>query len=226
VGVADRRQRERETRRQAILESAALLFRERPYDEVSVEAIASTAELGKGTVYLYFPDKDAIVAELAASMLTGLRETGDAIADRVRCAELSVIEGTRRLLASWTETYEEVPWLFRLLVLDRPRLLSGNLAGSDAVGALLEPLERLVEIGRERGVGFRAVDPEVVARSLWALFVGGLLLERRGELEADDVRREGLAVLMALVRGFLETEGQDRSEAVGVALPAREGQDV
>lgn len=206
MGVADRRQRERETRRQAILESAALLFRERPYDEVRVEAIASAAELGKGTVYLYFPDKDAIVAELAASMLAGLRKEGEEIARRVRSNELPVVEGIRHLLASWTRTYEEVPWLFRLLVLDRPRLLHGDLVGSDAVGGLLKPLEELVRIGRERGTGFAAADPEVVGRALWALFVGGLLLERRGEVEADDVRREGLAVLMALVRGFVETD--------------------
>ena len=201
--MSDRRRREREKRRQAILESATQLFRERPYDEVRVEEIAAAAELGKGTVYLYFPDKDAIVAELAAQVLSGLRGEGGEIARQVQSGKAAALEGIRRLLAGWTRAYEEVPWLFRLLVLDRPRLLRDGLAGSDAAGGLLAPLEDLVRIGRERGEGFGAADPEVVGRALWALFVGGLLLERRGDVDAADVRREGLTVLMALARGFL-----------------------
>lgn len=202
MGVADRRQRERRQRKQAILESAARLFRDRPYDDVRVEEIAAAAEVGKGTVYLYFSDKDAIVAALAASVLSRLRTEGTEIVRLVRSGALPAFAGLRRLLSGWTNAYEEVPWLFRLLVLDRPRLLVEGLADTGVAGGFLAPLEDLVRIGREKGEGIGPADPEVVGRALWALFVGGLLLEQRGELDPADIRREGLTVLMALVRGF------------------------
>lgn len=202
MAVADRRQREREERRQAVLQGAARLFRERPYDEVRVEEIAAAAEVGKGTVYLYFPDKDAIVAELAAPVLSGLRGEGVELAGRVRAGGLPALEGIRRLLAGWTRAYAETPWLFRLLALDRPRLLLEGASGTGVAAGLLAPLQELVGLGRERGEAFGPADPEVVGQSLWALFVGGLLLERRGEVDPEDIRREGLVVLMALVRGF------------------------
>ncbi len=98
MGVSDRRQREREERKQTILGSAARLFRERPYDEVRVEEIAAAAEVAKGTVYLYFPDKDAIVTELAASVLSELRTDGAEIAALVRSGHLPALEGIQRIL--------------------------------------------------------------------------------------------------------------------------------
>ncbi len=52
-----------ETRRDQILEAAVRLWLRGGFDATSVEAIAREAGLGKGTVYLYFPTKDAILDE-------------------------------------------------------------------------------------------------------------------------------------------------------------------
>lgn len=202
LGVAERRERERQARRQAILRSAARLFRERPYDDVRVEEIAAEADVAKGTVYRYFPDKDALVAELAAGVLSDLRADGSAAAGAVRSGTLPAAEGIRRVLGRWTEAYGDVPWLFRLLVLDRPRLLLSGPGGTGVAGGLLAPLEDMIAAGRGRGEVTGGADPLLISRALWALFVGGLLLERRGDVDPADIRREGMAALMALVRGF------------------------
>ncbi len=216
MGAAERRERERQARRQAILQSAARLFRDRPYDDVRVEEIAAAADLAKGTVYLYFPDKDAIVAELASAVLAELRADGIARAEAVRSRGIPAIQGIRLLLGGWTKAYEHVPWLFRLLVLDRPRLLLSGTGGGGVAGGLLGPLEDLVATGRDRGEVIDQADPQLVSRALWALFVGGLLLERRGDVLAADIRREGMAALMALVRGFCvpEPEGPEAAAQV------------
>jgi len=52
-----------EARRDQILEAAIRLWLRRGFDATSVEAIAREAGLGKGTVYLYFPTKEAILDE-------------------------------------------------------------------------------------------------------------------------------------------------------------------
>ena len=50
----------KEERREAILESATMLFSERGFQNTDVQAIADAIGLGKGTLYLYFPSKEAL----------------------------------------------------------------------------------------------------------------------------------------------------------------------
>ncbi|MDV2481920.1 TetR/AcrR family transcriptional regulator [Methanoculleus sp. Wushi-C6] len=62
MGVADRRQREKEQRRNEIIDAAERLFFSRSYEDVSMEGIAREVELNKATIYLYFKNKEALFA--------------------------------------------------------------------------------------------------------------------------------------------------------------------
>lgn len=53
-------------KRLRILEAAVLLFTKRDYHEVLMEHIAEQAEVGKGTVYRYFPTKEDLFLELVS----------------------------------------------------------------------------------------------------------------------------------------------------------------
>lgn len=59
----------RDARRQAILTAAAGLFDRASYGEVTMEAIARRCRLAKGTVFLYFPTKEAVFLDLLDGML-------------------------------------------------------------------------------------------------------------------------------------------------------------
>lgn len=64
MGVEERREREREQRKTDILDAArSLLFRE-GIQSTSVNAIAKASELGIGTIYFYFKNKEEIFAAL------------------------------------------------------------------------------------------------------------------------------------------------------------------
>jgi AcrR family transcriptional regulator len=54
----------KERRRLAILRAAAAVFARKGYHLATVEDIARAARVAKGTVYLYFPDKRSIFAEI------------------------------------------------------------------------------------------------------------------------------------------------------------------
>ena len=58
--LAERKQREKEQRREHILRAAERLFFSRSYDDVSMDEIATEAELSKATLYLYFKDKESL----------------------------------------------------------------------------------------------------------------------------------------------------------------------
>jgi len=74
MGIADRRQREKEQRRTEILDAAERLFFSRRYDDVSMDEIAREAELNKATIYLYFQNKEALYAALVLRGIEILKE--------------------------------------------------------------------------------------------------------------------------------------------------------
>jgi AcrR family transcriptional regulator len=82
MGTAERRDREKEARRESILAAARELFWERGFAATTMPLIAEAAELAPGTLYLYFPSKDALYVEL-------LFECYDDLIERLRSAGAS-----------------------------------------------------------------------------------------------------------------------------------------
>lgn len=64
MGTQERRERERALRRAQIVRAARKLFRRNGYEGTTMPAIAASAELAPGTLYLYFPSKQTLYAEL------------------------------------------------------------------------------------------------------------------------------------------------------------------
>lgn len=64
MGTKQRRQREAASRRKDILSAAMKVFWKQGYAKTTMPQIAAAAELAPGTLYLYFPSKDALYTEL------------------------------------------------------------------------------------------------------------------------------------------------------------------
>jgi AcrR family transcriptional regulator len=60
MGIANRKEREKEELRNRILQAALELFQEKGYEHTSLRAIAEKIEYSPTTIYLYFKDKDAL----------------------------------------------------------------------------------------------------------------------------------------------------------------------
>ena len=54
------KEREKEQRRNDIINAAKKFFADRDFDEVSMDEIAENMGLGKSTLYLYFKNKEAL----------------------------------------------------------------------------------------------------------------------------------------------------------------------
>ena len=61
-----RREDNKRRKREAMLASGLALFRDQGFERTSIEAIASGADVARGTFYLYFPDKEALFEALMA----------------------------------------------------------------------------------------------------------------------------------------------------------------
>jgi len=65
MGIQERKEREKQLRRNQILEAAEDLFFNKGIDITTMDDIAEKAELSKGTLYLYFKSKEDIQFELS-----------------------------------------------------------------------------------------------------------------------------------------------------------------
>ena len=63
----ERRKKEKENRKNAILRAARKLFFERGFKSVTVDLIAAKAEVSKGSIYLYFDSKEEIYTQILIS---------------------------------------------------------------------------------------------------------------------------------------------------------------
>ncbi len=77
MGIAERKEREKQQRREEIVGAAEEVFFTKGFDRSTMDDIAGQAELSKGTLYLYFKSKEDLhmaVAHRAVSLLA--QETG------------------------------------------------------------------------------------------------------------------------------------------------------
>ena len=72
MGIAERKEREKQQRREEIIQAAEEVFFAEGFDKSTMDDIAEQAELSKGTIYLYFKSMEDLhmaVAHKAVSML-------------------------------------------------------------------------------------------------------------------------------------------------------------
>lgn len=151
--------------------SAALeLFVDRGYVATRLEDVASKAGVSKGTVYLYFANKEELFkAVVREGLVSPLAEMKDVIAQY----QGGTFDLLRMLVRGWWERVGST----RLVGI--PKLIfaeAGNFPeiARFYVAEVIEPGHRVVREIIERGVArgeFRKVDTEQVARLIAAPFV-------------------------------------------------------
>jgi AcrR family transcriptional regulator len=60
-----RRERKKEETRRRIFETAIALFREKGFEQTTVDEITEKADVGRGTFFNYFPRKESVLAYLS-----------------------------------------------------------------------------------------------------------------------------------------------------------------
>jgi AcrR family transcriptional regulator len=188
-----KKQRRTNRTRARLLDAAALVFCEQGYDGASLGAITARAELGTGTLYLYFRDKRSVYEAMVRREGLALRERWlEARAARLP-ARADVGAEVRLLcevvLASWSEAKPE---LTRLVLLDGPpvetwlvedvgRVISPVLAEHITDADLLAQLVigALLACQRFRLMQPRQISNERLTDMVAAFCAGGIAAEPR-----------------------------------------------
>ena len=72
--IADRRERDRQLRRDAIVDAAEKLFFAKGFAAATMDEIAESAELSKGTIYLYFKTKEEVFVAIVRRAMNCLKD--------------------------------------------------------------------------------------------------------------------------------------------------------
>jgi AcrR family transcriptional regulator len=169
-GMGRRERRAAETRLK-LLRCALQLFAERGYQNVTVEDITESADVGKGTFFNYFASKDHVLSVMAEVQLGRVREA------------LEAAEAGKRPIRSvlknfFTKVCEEPgrsPDLARaLLTAFLSSTIRDLLAQKFSDGRRM--IGRVLELGQQSGEIDPKLKPEQMALHLQQSFIGTLLL--------------------------------------------------
>jgi AcrR family transcriptional regulator len=172
MGIRERRDREHEATRQAILDAARDLFVAEGYENVSIRKIAERVEYSPAAIYGYFTGKEEIFFALAE---TGFRLFAGSVR-RIRPTP-DPLEMLRRRFWQYYQFSKAQPEYFALMFVDRavPRIsreweqFEFTRRGRDETA---EVLERCIE----SGIFPRATNPDAVFHILAAAIHGAAVI--------------------------------------------------
>jgi AcrR family transcriptional regulator len=162
------RQAQADDTRARLFAAAAKLFATRGYHETTVDQIAREAGVAKGTFFVHFATKDAVISELVARQVHAAKKARDQASenpiDRLKAAVLALGEqaGASRELSR--------------------AVLSATLANaevSDRAGALFHEVHSGMvadaKDGQAQGLLLPTPDAETMANALMASYLGAAL---------------------------------------------------
>ncbi|MCC6241319.1 MAG: TetR/AcrR family transcriptional regulator [Gemmatimonadaceae bacterium] len=166
-----RKRRDPEARPAQILEAAFAEFGEHGLAGARLDDIAKRADVAKGTIYLYFPNKDDLFrAMVRATTVAALEEAEERLAstpDATATAQLKyVVSGWWAFLR--TERFQVVHRLVTAELPQFPDLM--QFYADDVVARGRRLIAAIIARGSARGE-FRAIDPDVGAGMVSALAI-------------------------------------------------------
>jgi AcrR family transcriptional regulator len=112
MGLLERREKEKDNRRNLILASARTLFFAKGFKYVTVDKIAKSSELGKGSIYLYFNSKEEIYAQILLNDIDKFHQQFFALFNKKKTAADLLFEFSY----FYADFFLNDPELFRILM--------------------------------------------------------------------------------------------------------------
>lgn len=177
MGTKERREREREGRKRAILEAAKVVFFSKGFQSATMDQIAEAAELSKGTVYAYFANKEDLYVTILLEGLGLLHECFQ----RAVAGKPDWEEKLRSIGWAYYEFFRENRSYYNILFLMQHGEITSRVSEEVSAACLekglacLKVLSEAVEQGIQEGEA-KTHAPMKTAVLLWGTLNGIILL--------------------------------------------------
>ena len=174
MGITERREREKEQRKNDIVDAAERVFFKRGHEYATMDDVANEAELSKGTLYLYFKNKEDLYL---AIHLRGNKILHSLFEKAVK-NEKSGIEKTRSIGTAYVEYFHKYPDYFNAMLYYESRDI--DFADKDSIAAeclvegktTMDLLINSIATGINDGSIRSDIDPVKTALCLWGQTTG------------------------------------------------------
>ena len=193
-----------EDTRARILQAALKLFARQGYDRTTTKELANSAKVAEGTLFRYFPNKKAILIEVATSgwieiltdLLTELSEMGSykAISQVMRRRMLNIQENSDLLRVCFIEAQYHSELKERIQ--------------SEVIEKMTDVAEAFFETAISKGI-YRQINPKIVAQVFLGMFaIAGFSTETIIDPEASPKAMQEMAEGIAdiFLHGVLNKE--------------------
>lgn len=171
MGIEERKAREKERRRNQIVDAAEKVIFSKGLDQATMDEIAEEAELSKGTLYLYFKNKN--------ELYMAITERGSQILNRrfakVIASDQSGLELIRLLGETYLEFVRNNPDYFKAFMYyeslsDAEELEKSEFAETCEANRreALNYMIRALQIGMQDGTVDDSYDPKELAVLIWS----------------------------------------------------------
>jgi AcrR family transcriptional regulator len=170
----ERRRKEKENRKNAILKAARRLFFERGFKSVTVDLIAAKAEVSKGSIYLYFDSKEEIYTQILISANIERHKEIENFARKEGTASDLLLSFARDYVDFFLENKE----LFRILMTFMLHSENMNLTEDQNTQLIhttnenIRVISEILQKGIDSGEFLADLDVRQAQNAIWGLFNG------------------------------------------------------
>jgi AcrR family transcriptional regulator len=175
MGVSERKEREKQTRKESILDAARRVFQEIGYPSTTMNKIAEEAELSKATLYLYFKNKDDLFISMTTEPLKKLKKEFEKIAVTDKNPEEKIVLASRAFIKQWNNNRAAYQMGDTFIATYNPQSESHRSLFNkmnEILGEILNIGVRIIESGIKKGLFKNNIDPEKTMLVGWRALAG------------------------------------------------------
>ena len=169
MSTRERKEREKENRRETILEAAEKIMLAKGLHGLNIDLIAQETELAKGTIYLYFKNKEEILSTLSIKARRLLLKEFQKIEQK----GISPIEQIKELVRTNYEFYKTSPLYYDLVSLyEVNNTLIETEEMHESGQDISNLIVKIVIEAQENGSLNPNINPQYFSFCIWGMTVG------------------------------------------------------
>jgi AcrR family transcriptional regulator len=168
-----RRERKKRAQKQEIYQAAFALFKERGYENATIDMIAEAADIGRATFFNYYPAKADILREIADS---AVRHANGVFDEEFGEGAGPVVDKIKRSFTRFARIVERAPEYYQTVFLEVMRSHTGSVDDETAARPnLIEVLTTHLRAEQQKGELDAAFDPGQLSEMLTGIYMYTIL---------------------------------------------------
>jgi AcrR family transcriptional regulator len=169
MGIAERKEREKQQRREEIVNAAQQIFFSKGFENATMDDIAEKAELSKGTLYLYFKSKEDLHTEVAYNAVEMLKTTLSGI-EKMKGNAIEKLVSMGRATIQFSQKFPD--HMKSILYLEGFELQQVSFSANEFRDVIYKEspvgmLIRILEQGVREELIRKDIPPPIIAHTLW-----------------------------------------------------------